>query len=63
MRVGRRPATAVAVAIALAGTFAVPAGAQDTTAFHELATELAGAYALEADHHLCLLYTSDAADE
>lgn len=55
MRIERRPATVVAVAIALAGTTAVPAGAQDPTAFHELATELAGAYALEAERHLVIV--------
>jgi pimeloyl-ACP methyl ester carboxylesterase len=53
----RRPqVTVVAVAlIALTGATTLPAVAQDTAAFHELATEVAGVYALEADRHLVIV--------
>lgn len=55
MRSPARASNVAAAVTALAGTFAVPAGAQDSTAFHELAPELAGAYALEAERHLVIV--------
>jgi len=50
-----RASIVAATVTALIGTTAGLAVAQDTAAFHELATELAGAYELESDRYLIIV--------
>jgi len=50
-----RASIVAATVTALISTTAGLAVAQDTAAFHELATELAGAYELESDRYLIIV--------